>query len=152
MSTQITRQGKEHWVAGVKYKRKFFSSEEAGFWWCFAIFCANLTLPRLLQTEICFWYKKKDMEEGEKTEEKKVDSPEEMRLHSKEARGLRDSVGGENLIEKQVDRTIESQHFIQYQPSAPPQPKMDQVWTRCDCAFIIIDKKNYHWQITTSTM
>ena len=62
-----------------------------------------------------------------KTEEKKVDSPEEMRLHSKEARGLRDSVGEENLMEKQVDRTIESQHFIQYQPSAPPQPKMDQV-------------------------
>ena len=69
------------------------------------------------------------MEEGGKTEEKKVDSPKEMQLHSKEAKVLRDSVGEENLIEKQVDRTIESQHFIQYQPSAPPQPKMDQVST-----------------------
>ena len=73
------------------------------------------------------------MEEGKKTEEntqaKKVDSPKEMPLHSKEAKGLRDSVWEENLIEKQVDLTIESQHFIQYKPSAPPQPKMDQVST-----------------------
>ena len=65
------------------------------------------------------------MEEDEKTEEnteaKKVDDPKEVQLHSKAAKGE------ENGIEKQVDPTIESQHFVQYQPSAPPQPTMVQV-------------------------
>ena len=74
------------------------------------------------------------MEEGEKTKnneaEKVDDQKEEGRLHSKEVKGPRDSIGEDNLLEKQVvEATIEGQHFVQFHPpgSAPPQPTMVQV-------------------------
>ena len=78
------------------------------------------------------------MEEGEKTKNNqsgKIDNPKEVRPHSKEAKGDRDSNEEEDLIEKQVDgksKIEASQHFVQFQPSAPPQPTMAQVLTHCE--------------------
>ena len=68
------------------------------------------------------------MEGSEKTKNNKAekvgDPKEENPLRSKEVKGPRDSMVEDNLIEKPAD---EGQHFVQFHPSAPPQPTMVQV-------------------------
>ena len=74
------------------------------------------------------------MEEGETNNraEKADDPKKEDRLHLKQVKGPRDSMGEDNLIEKKVEEAT----MLQFHPSAPPQPTMVQVKTHCDCAVI----------------